>query len=112
MGGLGGSRVMGGMNGVGNMQDMGSHRAPVPTPTHSSSSFFSSDEVYRAYNFPDHIPDTIPSVIFPHDVPPPPGGHPHVLASVAVGVYIVMVCRWTDHILARNPLLEVEADLF
>jgi len=22
-----------------------------------------------------------------------------------------MVCRWTDHILARNPLLEVEADL-
>jgi hypothetical protein len=28
-----------------------------------------------------------------------------------VGVYIVMVCRWTDHILARNPLLEVEADL-
>ena len=29
----------------------------------------------------------------------------------AVGVYTVMVCRWTDHILARNPLLEVEADL-
>ena len=28
-----------------------------------------------------------------------------------VGVYIVMVCQWTDHILARNPLLEVEADL-
>jgi len=28
-----------------------------------------------------------------------------------VGVYIVMVCPWTDHILARNPLLEVEADL-
>jgi len=28
-----------------------------------------------------------------------------------VGVYTVMVCRWTDHILARNPLLEVEADL-
>jgi len=23
-----------------------------------------------------------------------------------VGVYTVMVCRWTDHILARNPLLE------
>ncbi len=32
----------------------------------------------------------------------------NLLASV--GVYIVMVCRWTDHILARNPLLEVEAD--
>jgi len=31
--------------------------------------------------------------------------------GVFVGVYIVMVCRWTDHILARNPLLEVEADL-
>ena len=30
---------------------------------------------------------------------------------VLVGVYIVMVCPWTDHILARNPLLEVEADL-
>jgi hypothetical protein len=29
----------------------------------------------------------------------------------AVGVYKVMVCRWTDQILARNPLLEVEADL-
>jgi len=28
-----------------------------------------------------------------------------------VGVYTVMVCRWTDHILARNLLLEVEADL-
>jgi len=28
-----------------------------------------------------------------------------------VGVYIVMVCPWTNHILARNPLLEVEADL-
>jgi hypothetical protein len=28
-----------------------------------------------------------------------------------VGVYIVMVCQWTDHILARNPLLEVQADL-
>ena len=31
--------------------------------------------------------------------------------SIRVGVYIVMVCQWTDHILARNPLLEVEADL-
>ena len=29
----------------------------------------------------------------------------------SVGVYIVMVCPWTDHILARNLLLEVEADL-
>ena len=29
----------------------------------------------------------------------------------SVGVYIAMVCLWTDHILARNPLLEVEADL-
>ncbi len=28
-----------------------------------------------------------------------------------VGVYIVMVCPWTDHILARNLLLKVEADL-
>ena len=32
-------------------------------------------------------------------------------AQECVGVYIVMVCRWTDHILARNLLLEVEADL-
>ena len=32
-------------------------------------------------------------------------------AQECVGVYIVMVCRWTDHILARNPFLEVEADL-
>jgi hypothetical protein len=32
-------------------------------------------------------------------------------AQECVGVYIVMVCLWTDHILARNPLLEVEADL-
>ncbi len=32
-------------------------------------------------------------------------------AQECVGVYTVMVCRWTDHILARNPLLEVEADL-
>jgi hypothetical protein len=32
-------------------------------------------------------------------------------AQECVAVYIVMVCRWTDHILARNPLLEVEADL-
>jgi hypothetical protein len=30
---------------------------------------------------------------------------------VSIGVYIVMVCPWTDHILARTPLLEVEADL-
>jgi len=26
----------------------------------------------------------------------------------SVGVYTVMVCRWTDHILARNPLLEAD----
>jgi len=32
-------------------------------------------------------------------------------AEYSVGVYIVLVCPWTDHILARNPLLEVEADL-
>ena len=32
-------------------------------------------------------------------------------AQECVGVYTVMVCQWTDHILARNPLLEVEADL-
>ncbi len=35
----------------------------------------------------------------------------HYILSLIVGVYIVMVCRWTDHILARNPFLEVEADL-
>jgi len=33
------------------------------------------------------------------------------VAQECVGVYIVMVCPWTDHILARNPFLEVEADL-
>jgi hypothetical protein len=32
-------------------------------------------------------------------------------AQECVGVYIVMVCPWTDHILARTPLLEVEVDL-
>ncbi len=32
-------------------------------------------------------------------------------AQECVGVYTVLVCPWTDHILARNPLLEVEADL-
>ncbi len=31
-------------------------------------------------------------------------------AQECAGVYIVMVCPWTDYILARNPLLEVEAD--
>ena len=31
--------------------------------------------------------------------------------ALFVGVYIVMVCPWTDHILARNPFLEVEAEL-
>jgi hypothetical protein len=33
------------------------------------------------------------------------------VAQECVGVYIVMVCPRTDHNLARNPLLEVEADL-
>jgi len=32
-------------------------------------------------------------------------------AQECVGVYLVMVCPWTDHIFARNPLLEVEVDL-
>ncbi len=32
-------------------------------------------------------------------------------AQECVGVYIVMVCPWTDHILARSLLLAVEADL-
>jgi hypothetical protein len=32
-------------------------------------------------------------------------------AQECVGVYIVMVCQWTHHILARNPFLEVEVDL-
>ncbi len=62
---------------------MESHRASVPTSLHSSSSFYSSNEAFRAYNFSEPIPDTIPSVIFPHGVPLPPGGHPHVPASVA-----------------------------
>ncbi len=53
-----------------------------PTPL-SSSSFFSSDEAYWAYTFPDHIPAAIPSVVFPHDVSLPSGGHLHVPASVA-----------------------------
>jgi len=34
-----------------------------------------------------------------------------VMLEKIVGVYIVTVCPWTDHILARNPLLEVEADI-
>ncbi len=65
------------------MRGMGSYRASVPTPPHSSSSFYSSDEAFRAYNFSEPIPDAIPSVVYPHGVPPPPGGHPHVPASVA-----------------------------
>ncbi len=32
-------------------------------------------------------------------------------AQECVGVYIVMVCPWTDHFLARTLLLAVEADL-
>jgi hypothetical protein len=32
-------------------------------------------------------------------------------AQEYVGVYIVMVYPWTDHILARTLLLAVEADL-
>ncbi len=32
-------------------------------------------------------------------------------AQECVGDYIVMVCSWTDHILARSLLLAVEADL-
>ncbi len=31
--------------------------------------------------------------------------------ALFVGVYIVMVCPWTDHIVARTLLLAVEADL-
>jgi hypothetical protein len=75
---------MGGMGGLGGMmQGMGSHRASVRTPPHSSSSFYSTDEAFWAYNFSGLIPDAIPSVVYPHGVPPPPGGHPHVPASVA-----------------------------
>ena len=40
---------------------------------------------------------------------PPTSCHPP--GALTVGVYIVMACPWTDHILATNPLLEVEADL-
>jgi hypothetical protein len=32
-------------------------------------------------------------------------------AQECVGVYIVKGCPWTDHILARTPLLEVEVNL-
>jgi len=38
-------------------------------------------------------------------------GSTECIPVVSVGVYIVMVCPWTDHILARTPLLEIEADL-
>ena len=62
---------------------MGSHRASVRTPPHSSSSFYSTNEAFRAYNFSGPIPDAISSVLYPHGVPPPPGGHPQVPASVA-----------------------------
>ena len=62
---------------------MGSHHASIHNPPHSSSSFYSTDEAFWAYNFSGPIPDTIPSVVYPHGVPPPPGGHPHVSASVA-----------------------------
>ena len=82
MGGLGGSRAMGGMGGLGGMQGMGSHHASVPTPSHSSSSLYSSDEAFWAYNFSEPILDAIPSALYPHDMPPHPGGHPHVPASV------------------------------
>ncbi len=66
-----------------------------------------------------------PAGLLPPPQPPPPGTRrvsfaqvprrpdpqPKATPLVSVGVYIVMVCRWTDHILARNPLLQVEADL-
>ena len=71
MGGLGGSSAMGGMGVLGGMWRMGSHRASVPTPPHSSSSFYSSDEAFWAYNFSELIPDAIPSVVYPHGVPKP-----------------------------------------
>jgi hypothetical protein len=62
---------------------MGSHRASVRIPPHSSSSFYSTDKAFWAYNFSGPIPDAIPSVVYPHGVPTPPGRHPHVPASVA-----------------------------
>lgn len=58
MGGLGGTRF---------------HRTSVRSPQFSGFSSFSTDEAFRAYNFPMPIPAAIPSVVFQ--------GHPHVPAS-------------------------------
>jgi phage-related holin len=41
------------------------------------------------------------------DVSPDLGEFAEILDDV-VGVYIVMVCPWTDHILARNCLLKLK----
>jgi hypothetical protein len=50
----------------------------------SEFSSFSTNGAFRSYNFPGPIPEAIPSFVFHHQgTPPPPGGHPHVPASVA-----------------------------
>ena len=66
------STVMGG--GMGAMGGM-VRRTSVRSPGHSGFSSFSTDEAFRAYNFPGPIPAAIPSVVF--------RGHPHVPASGA-----------------------------
>ena len=62
---------------------MGFCRTFVRSPLYSSFSSYSNDNAFHAYNFPGPIPETIPSVIFHCEIPPPPGGHPHVPTSVA-----------------------------
>jgi len=49
----------------------------------SLPSLLSTDENFHANNFPGSNLETIPSVVFNCVVPLPPGGHPHVPASVA-----------------------------
>ena len=65
------------------MGGLGGRRPSGRSSYSSGFSSFSTDEVFHAYNFPEPIPETIPSVVFNRGVPPPTGGHLYVPASVA-----------------------------
>ncbi len=80
---------MGGM-GVPCFVGCSSHSHGLYPPRPSSTSGFSTSSTathYRQINFPDPIPEGLPTVVFSgdrhHPAPPPPGGYPHAPASVA-----------------------------
>jgi hypothetical protein len=71
------------MRGIRGTGRTGVRRTSIRSPLYSSFSSYSNDDAFHAYNFPGPIPETIPSVIFHREIPPPSGGHPHVPTSVA-----------------------------